>query len=46
MTRFHDDERHVGVFAARTPDRPAVIMADDGRIVTFAEYEAVSNLRR
>ena len=43
MTRYHEDERHVGVFAARTPDRPALIDASDGSVVIFAEYEALSN---
>ena len=43
MPRFRDDEQHVGVFAARTPDRPALIDASDGSVVTFAEYEALSN---
>lgn len=43
MTAFRDDEIHAGVFAARTPDKPAIIMADDGRVITFAEYEALSN---
>ncbi|MGB7183408.1 MAG: acyl-CoA synthetase [Burkholderiaceae bacterium] len=36
-------EMHVGSFALRTPDRPAIIMGNTGRIVTFAQYEAVSN---
>ncbi len=43
VTRFHEDERHPGVYAARTPNRPAVILADDGTTVTWAEYEAISN---
>ncbi|MGR3321017.1 MAG: acyl-CoA synthetase [Pseudooceanicola sp.] len=38
-----EEERHVGVWAARTPDRPAVIEAETGRVITFAEYEARSN---
>ena len=36
MTRFHEDERHPGVYAALTPDRPAVIVADDDTVVTWA----------
>ena len=27
-------------FAAETPDKPAIIMATGGEVVTFAEYEA------
>ena len=34
---------HPGAFAARTPDRPAVIMAGSGRVITFADFEALSN---
>ncbi|WP_375690121.1 AMP-binding protein [Pseudooceanicola sp. LIPI14-2-Ac024] len=40
---IRDDEYHVGVWAAKTPDRPAVIEAETGRVITFAEYEAMSN---
>ncbi|MEM8976008.1 MAG: AMP-binding protein, partial [Pseudomonadota bacterium] len=40
---FQDYEAHAGVFAARTPDRPAIILADSDRIVSFAQYEARSN---
>ena len=36
-------ERHPGVFAARTPERPAIVFAPDGRVMTFAHYEALSN---
>lgn len=43
MDQFASDEIHAGVFAARTPDKPAIIMADDGRVISFAEYEARSN---
>ncbi|MFJ8746092.1 AMP-binding protein [Embleya sp. NPDC127516] len=34
---------HPGVIAAAHPDRPAVIMADTGRVVTYAELDAESN---
>lgn len=34
---------HVGAFAAKTPDRPAIIMGHSGEIITFAQYEALSN---
>jgi acyl-CoA synthetase (AMP-forming)/AMP-acid ligase II len=34
---------HPGVFAAKEPDRPAVIMAASGAVVTYAELEARSN---
>ena len=34
---------HPGVFAAKEPDRPAVIMAAAGTVVTYAELEARSN---
>jgi fatty-acyl-CoA synthase len=36
-------ELHIGVWAARTPDRPAVIEAETGRVITFGAYEAMSN---
>ena len=32
-----------GVFAAKEPDRPAVIMGGTGPVVTYAELEARSN---
>ncbi len=34
---------HPGVFAAKDPDRPAVIMGTAGTVVTYAELEARSN---
>jgi non-ribosomal peptide synthetase component F len=34
---------HPGVFAAKEPDRPAVIMGTAGTVVTYAELEARSN---
>ena len=34
---------HPGVFAAKEPDRPAVIMGGTGLVVTYAELEARSN---
>jgi long-chain acyl-CoA synthetase len=34
---------HPGVFAAKEPGRPAVIMGDAGTVVTYAELEARSN---
>jgi long-chain acyl-CoA synthetase len=37
------DHRHPGIFAARTPDRPAVIMGTSGARLNFAEFEAISN---
>ena len=40
---FRDDERHPAVWAAKTPDRPAVIDARDGSVITFAQVEARSN---
>lgn len=42
MTDF-SELRHPGIFAEKTPDRPAVIMGASGEVVTFAEYEAISN---
>lgn len=36
-------DKHPGVFAALTPDRPAIIMAETGQIITFAQYESLSN---
>ncbi|WP_088625421.1 acyl-CoA synthetase [Oceanicola sp. 22II-s10i] len=35
--------RHVGYWAEQTPDRPAIIDAATGEVVTFAQYEALSN---
>ena len=34
---------HLGSVAAETPNKPAVIMAGSGRVVTFAELDAASN---
>ena len=34
---------HPGVFAAKEPERPAVIMGASGTVVTYAELEARSN---
>ncbi len=34
---------HVGMFAEQTPDRPAIIMARSGEVITFSQYEALSN---
>ena len=41
--QFEDYEVHAGVFAARTPERPAIILADSERVITYAQYEARSN---
>jgi long-chain acyl-CoA synthetase len=35
--------RHPGIFAARTPDRSAVIMGMSSARLSFAEFEAISN---
>ena len=32
-----------GVYAAKTPDRPAYIMAQSGKVITYADLEARSN---
>jgi acyl-CoA synthetase (AMP-forming)/AMP-acid ligase II len=34
---------HLGEIAARTPDRPAVIMAGSGRVITYRELNEESN---
>jgi acyl-CoA synthetase (AMP-forming)/AMP-acid ligase II len=34
---------HPGAIAAQTPDKPAVIMADSGRIITYRELDEESN---
>ncbi|MBM4270311.1 MAG: acyl-CoA synthetase [Deltaproteobacteria bacterium] len=34
---------HPGTWAARAPDKPAVILGDSGGIVTYAELEATAN---
>ncbi|MCB1743040.1 MAG: AMP-binding protein [Gammaproteobacteria bacterium] len=38
-----DTPAHVGLHAAHTPNRAAIIMAETGQRVTFAQYEALSN---
>lgn len=43
MTEENPDIRHPGIFAERTPDRPAVIFGSSGARLSFAEFEAVSN---
>ncbi len=37
------DIRHPGMFAAKTPEKPAVIMARSGKVVTYGAFEAQSN---
>ena len=32
-----------GAYAQQHPDRPAVIMADSGEVITYAEFEAQAN---
>ena len=34
---------HPGIHAEKTPDRPAYIMANSGRVITFGELNAKSN---
>ena len=34
---------HPGAWAARTPDKPAIVMAESGAIVTYAEFEDAAN---
>ncbi|GII57178.1 acyl-CoA synthetase [Planotetraspora thailandica] len=34
---------HPGAFAAQTPDKPAVIMAGSGRVITYREFDEESN---
>ena len=41
MTEAND--LHPGTWAARTPDKPAVILADTGETVTYAELEDAAN---
>lgn len=43
MTETDLTPRHPGIYAARTPDRPAVIMAGSGETLTFGQFEALSN---
>ncbi|MDG2286557.1 MAG: AMP-binding protein, partial [Alphaproteobacteria bacterium] len=43
MSETSPDIRHPGVFAEKTPDRPAIIFGASGKQLTFAEFEAVSN---
>jgi fatty-acyl-CoA synthase len=43
MTESKNVITHVGLFADKTPDRPAIIMGRTGEIITFAQYEAISN---
>ena len=37
------EPRHPGVYAEKTPERPAIIMADGSGMLTFAGYEMRSN---
>ena len=43
MSELNPDIRHPGIFAERTPDRPAVIFGASGAQMSFAEFEAMSN---
>lgn len=43
MTDAISDIRHPGLFAKKTPDRPAVIMGGTGDQLGFAGFEALSN---
>ena len=43
MTAYREDEIHAGVFASRSPDKPAIIMDGRDQVMTFADYEAISN---
>jgi len=43
MSEPNSDIRHPGVYAEATPDRPAVIFAGDGTVLSFADFEALSN---
>ena len=43
MSEMSPDIRHPGIFAERTPDRPAVIFGASGARLSFAEFEALSN---
>ena len=43
MRETNPDIRHPGMFAERTPDRPAVIFGASGARLSFAEFEALSN---
>lgn len=43
MSAVNADIRHPGVFAEATPDRAAVVFAADGTVLSFAEFEAISN---
>jgi len=36
-------ELYPGTWAQRTPDKPAVIMAESGEVVTYAELDALAN---
>lgn len=43
MTSDRKSEMHPGIFAERTPDRPAIIMGETGKTLNFKEFEAISN---
>jgi long-chain acyl-CoA synthetase len=43
MSDLDPDIRHPGMYAERTPVRPAVIFGTSGARMSFAEFEAVSN---
>jgi long-chain acyl-CoA synthetase len=42
-SKVNADIRHPGVFAAKTPDRPAIIFGASGDSLSFAAFEALSN---
>ena len=37
------DQSHPGIFAERTPDRPAITMGESGSTINFREFEEISN---
>lgn len=43
MSDTNEEIYHPGVHAEATPDRPAVIFAGDGTVLSFAQFEAISN---
>lgn len=43
MTKNAELVRHPGVWAERTPDRAAVVLAETGATLTFSQFEALSN---
>jgi len=43
VSEFREDEKHPGVWAVRTPSKPAFVHQITGEAITYAEVESLSN---